>query len=253
MSRVPAQVTELLADLTRHLPVVLGRNLFGFYLYGSLTQKAFNSKRSDVDCIVVTNRDLSETQFRKLSAWLAKASELNPWFRRLQMTLLTRTKILKENVGDCTYQFGVLYRSGSDGNPIIWINILKSGVVLYGPKPETFVPPITSEILFKALEREVGYLREEICDNPDSQWRDVPYYRVYAILTLCRILYSYNKGTIVSKKVAGKWAIKYLPVRWNKIILQAMAGDEAALSSKSALASIRRFIDFADSRLRSAG
>src|SRR5205823_3920625 len=101
---------------------------------------------------------------RRLGDWLARVSESNPWFNRLQMTILAKSRILTENPKDSLYQFGVLSRTGSDGNPIIWINILETGVVLYGPQPETFVPAITPEVLFQALEREVGYLREEICD-----------------------------------------------------------------------------------------
>jgi hypothetical protein len=66
MAYIPTQVSALLQDLSAQLPVILGRNLVGIYLYGSLTQRAFNAKRSDVDCIVVTKRDLSDAQFRKV-------------------------------------------------------------------------------------------------------------------------------------------------------------------------------------------
>ena len=76
----------------------------------------------------------------------------------------------------CLYQFGELTRSGSDGNPIFWLNILESGVTLYGEPPVNFVPEITSDIVFEALQREVGYIRDEFA-NPDSEWRDKPKYR----------------------------------------------------------------------------
>src|SRR5438105_3678453 len=155
MTRIPAQVSALLQELTTQLPLILGRNLIGIYLYGSLTQRAFNPKRSDVDCVVVTKRDLSNAQFRKLDTWLAQAAESNPWAARLQILFLIKNKILTMNSKASLYQFGLLKRSGSDGNPIIWMNILKSGIVLFGPRPESFVPVITTEILFQALEREV--------------------------------------------------------------------------------------------------
>jgi len=62
MAHIPKQVIALLQELAARLPVVLGKNLAGIYIYGSLTQGSFNSKRSDVDCIVVTNRELSDSQ-----------------------------------------------------------------------------------------------------------------------------------------------------------------------------------------------
>ncbi|PYS91154.1 MAG: hypothetical protein DMF64_12950 [Acidobacteria bacterium] len=252
MTRIPAQVSALLQELTTQLPLILGRNLVGIYLYGSLTQRAFNPKRSDVDLIVVTRRDLSAAQFKRLDAWLARARESNAWVERLQGSFLIRDEILTMNAKACLYQFGELKRSGSDGNPIIWLNVLRSGVVLYGPQPESFVPEVTPEILSAALAREVGYLRAEITEQPQSEWRDMPSYRVYAVLTLCRILYSFRHGTIVSKRRAAKWALKHLPARWHEIILQAQASDTGERVTSISLSRIAQFIDFAEAQLQAA-
>ncbi len=249
MRNIPTQVRALLQDIAARLPVILGKNLVGIYLYGSLAQRAFNPKRSDIDCIVVTRRNMSDAQFRKLGTWLARAAETNPWTARLQMLFLIKDEVLTMNSKACLYQFGVLKRSGSDGNPIIWMNVLHSGVVLLGPRPESFVPTITPKILFQALEREIGYLREQIRQKPDSEWRDVASYRAYAVLTLCRTLYSFRRGTIVSKQRAAKWAIKYLPQEWVEIILQALETDEGKLRTGISLSQIEQFIDFADAQL----
>lgn len=238
-------------ELSARLPSILGRNLVGVYLYGSLTQRAFDPKRSDVDCIVVTRRELSEAQFRRLGVWLKRAAEANHWAARLQMVFLIRDEVLTMDSKACLYQFGVLKRGGSDGNPIIWLNVLESGVVLYGPRPETFVPEITDEVLFEALVREVGYLREEISLKAESEWRDVPSYRVYAVLTLCRILYSFDKGTVASKPRAARWALKHLPEEWHALVRQARKGERAGASAEIPLSRIEQFIAYADARLRS--
>jgi hypothetical protein len=147
--------------LLDEFPVLLGKNLVGVYVYGSLTQNAFNPKDSDIDCIVVTNRELSDAQFRRLGAWLARAADANRWAARLQITFLIKNEILTMSSKGCLFQFGRLERSGSDGNPIIWMNVLKSGLVLYGPRPESFVPAITPEILFEALERRDVEMRRQ--------------------------------------------------------------------------------------------
>jgi hypothetical protein len=253
MMPIPRPVSALLQDLTAQLRVILGRNLFGVYVYGSLTQHAFNHKRSDVDSIVVTERELSDAQFRKVGAWLDRSTTLNPWTARLQMQFLIKNELLKMNSRGCLYQFGLLKRSGSDGNPIIWLNVLQSGIVLFGPRPETFVPTITPDILFQALERELGYLREEISVKPESEWRDVPSYRAYAVLTVCRILYSFRKGAVVSKPRAARWAIKNLPDEWREIVLKALEINDATDDAKPrgiSILRLRRFIGFADSQLR---
>jgi hypothetical protein len=248
---IPAGVSALLQHLTAHLPVILGKNLVGVYLYGSLPQRTFNPKRSDVDCIVVTERDLSDAQFRKLDAWLADAAKSNFWTARLQMLFLIKNHVLTMNSRACLFQFGVLNRSGSDGNPIIWMDFLTSGIVLLGPHPDTFLPQITPEIFLQALERELGYLREEISTKPKSEWRNVASYRAYAVLTICRILYSFRKGTIVSKQRAARWAIKYLPKEWGALILQAVETYDAKPGPDIPIHRIEQFIDFADNYFQS--
>jgi hypothetical protein len=238
-----------LQALTENLHTILRTNLVGVYLYGSIIHRAFNPKSSDVDCIVVTKRELSEKQFVRLRKWLTESAKLNSWTTRLQITFLIKDQVVTINARACLYQFGILKRCCSDGNPIIWLNVLKSGAVLFGPSAESFVPPITSEILFQALEREVGYLQAEISNKPKSEWRDVSSYRDYAVLTLCRILYSGRKGKIVSKQTAANWAIKHLPPRWHQLIRQALQNKSLNRTKRIPLHQIRQFIDFADTQL----
>jgi aminoglycoside adenylyltransferase-like protein/nucleotidyltransferase-like protein len=252
MAHIPAKASTLLADLAAQLPVVLGRNLVGIYLYGSVTDGAFNPKRSDIDCIVLMRRDLSDAQFRKTEAWLAQTAKSNPCTTRLQMLFLAKNELLIMNTSGCLYQFGVLTRCGSDGNPIIWLDFLRSGKVLFGPRPESFLPEITPKMFFQALERELGYLREEIIEKPKSEWRDVPTYRAYAVLTVCRILYSLRSGSIVSKRRAAKWAIKNFPENWSEIIRPALLFNETGRESNILLMRIKQFIDFADGHLHAA-
>jgi hypothetical protein len=249
--KTPTHLSVVITGLKTELPRLLGRNLVGIYLYGSVTNTSFNPKRSDVDCLVVTERDLTDTQFRKLKRWLERTAKLNPWTTRLQMLFVIKSKLLTMNAKATLYQFGVLKRTGWDGNPIIWLDYMRSGKILLGPAPQSFLPEITREVFFEALNRELNYLREEISENPESEWRDVPMYRAYAVLTVCRILYSVNKDEIVSKPTAAKWAIKNLPKRWHRIIRQALDLNESRRETEISLERIDRFLTFADSRLQS--
>ena len=213
----------LLERIEIDLPVLLGEGLCGVYLYGSLTQDAFEPAESDIDCIVVTKKDLSETEFSSLGSWFERLAYTNNWATRLQMQFLVLNELITSGNG-CLYQFGQWKRTGSDGNPIIWLNILKSGIVLYGLRPEIFVPEITPEMLSEALGRETRYLLTEI-NNPESYWRKIPKYRKYSILTLCRILYSHTTGDIPSKPVAASWAIERIPENLKSIVSSVVAGD----------------------------
>lgn len=124
---------------------------------------------------------MTEAQFASLGLWFEETARFNEWAALLQASILIRDEVLLMDSPGCLYQFGKLTRSGSDGNPIFWLNILESGVTLYGESPANFVPEITREIVFEALQREVGYIRDEFA-NPESEWRDKPKHRAYACL-----------------------------------------------------------------------
>lgn len=247
MKGVPPPIVGTLGVLTATLDQVVGSSLVGAYIYGSLTQGAFDPARSDVDCLVVVRRDLTDAQFRRLAAWLAHAADSDVWIRRLQMQVLLRGRLLRSDTSGALYQFGALKRSGSDGNPIIWRNVLATGVTLIGPAPKTFLPPITERMLFDALVREVGYLRTEIA-NPASQWRSQRFYRAYAVLTLCRILYTNQTGDVASKRRAAAWALRALPSRWHSLIRAAVASDRDE-PSRLPLPRIAGFIAFVEGQL----
>src|ERR1051325_7354052 len=93
-ARIPPAIADTLQSLTATLGQILGTGLVGVYLHGSLTQRAFDPARSDVDCIVVVRRDLTDAQFRKLDAWLAHAAAADDWIPRLQMQVLVRSRLL---------------------------------------------------------------------------------------------------------------------------------------------------------------
>lgn len=165
------------------------------------------------------------------------------------MQVLRQHRLLRPDDRGYLYQFGVLKRSGSDGNPLVWLNVLATGVTLIGPAPETLLPPITDEMFFAALVREVEYLRAEIM-NPASEWRSRRFYRAYAVLTLCRILYSYRRGQVVSKPHAARWALRTVPTRWHPLIRAAVASDRGKPGALG-IVGIARFIEFVEEQLAS--
>ena len=239
----------LLDEVGRALPCLLGRNLVGIYPYGSLTQAAFDPRRSDIDAIVVTRRRLTRRQFAAVGAWLRRSRRQNPWTRRLQLSFLLKSRLLTMNADACLYQFGKLARTRSDGNPIVWMNVLERGAAIVGPPPRSFVPPITDAMLDAALARELAYLRAEIVTKRRSRWRHVRSYRIYAVLTICRILYSLRTRTIASKPVAARWARGRVPAADRALIDRALSARMHRSSPPPALADIRRFIDVASRRL----
>ena len=252
MSRsLPDEFRDVAKLLKDHLPRLLGPNLVGLYVYGSALDPSFVSGRSDLDCLLVTETALDATSFDALSAWLRQTAEDELSLPRIQMSLLVRDRVLQDDPAACLYQFGVLSHSGSDGNPIVWLDFFARGMVLHGPDPRGFVPEITPAILHAALVREVGYLREEISTKPESEWRHRSSYRAYAVLTLCRILYSNATGRVESKANAAHWFMAETP---GESDLRQLVGVAEGVSNEAWIAdiplpAIERFIDYVAHRL----
>jgi predicted nucleotidyltransferase len=76
MKKIPREVNTLLKEITADFPTLLGDNLTGIYLYGSLTQGAFDPGLSDIDCIAVTRAELSNEEFTGVGEWLERSSVL---------------------------------------------------------------------------------------------------------------------------------------------------------------------------------
>ncbi len=243
-------IATLLDHLGSQLQAELGRNVLGLYVYGSLTQNAFDARRSDVDCVAVVRRRLSRVVASRLRTSLRRLSARHSWMRRLQLTILIQRELLQFNGDGWLYQFGRLSRTGSDGNPIIWANILESGQVVFGASPHTFVPPITPGLMRAALEREIGYLRIELVTKRTSVWRGRTVYRRYAALTACRILYTLENGRVVPKHKAAAWALRRLPFVHRAIVRRAIAGPHG--TRLLPLSPLRGLLEHVERRLVSA-
>jgi hypothetical protein len=48
----------------------------------------------------------------------------------------------------------------------------------------------------------------------------------FVVLTLCRLLYSLETGSVASKPAAAHWASARLDGRWEQLILRSLAGQQ---------------------------
>jgi hypothetical protein len=60
---------------------------------------------------------------------------------------------------------GKLVRHGSDGNPIIWMNIAQSGITLWGKDAKLIAPHVSGQCLNDALLLELSYLNQTLISN----------------------------------------------------------------------------------------
>lgn len=222
---VPKDLVDLLQAMASDLPAILRENLLGIYLWGSLTYGAFDETCSDVDCIVVTRRDLDDHEFSKVDEWFENKKRENRWVSRIDMRFVINGEFFDKSSRCCGYYhyMGRLIRHGSDGNPIIWINIAQSGITLWGREAKVIAPYVSSERLNDALLLELNYLKEDLTSNAGDRSDKVFIHNAYAVLTACRILYSAHHGSLASKDEAHHWAMETVPPAWRTVIQASRA------------------------------
>jgi predicted nucleotidyltransferase len=220
---VPKDLSELLQAIASEFPAILGANLVGIYLWGSLTYDAFDETCSDVDSVVLTQRDLDDHEFSRLDEWFKRKAPANRWVARLDMRFVIDHEFLDKSSRCCGFYpyTGKLVRQGSDGNPLIWINVAHSGLTLWGPDAKLIAPPVSDQCLNEALLLELDYLKRDLSSNAGDRSNRAFLHNAYAVLTACRILYSAHHRALVSKNRAYKWAIEVAPPVWRPIIRAA--------------------------------
>jgi hypothetical protein len=250
---IPANLKTLLGEMVNDFSSLLENNLVGIYVWGSLTYDAFDERCSDADLIVVTRRRINDKEFAVLEDWFAKQFEQNSWTVRLDMRFAIDGEFLDKTSVCCGYHFGKLVRHGSDGNPIIWLNIGNSGITLHGKPAHEITPDIPKQILTDALLLELEYLKEDLAANAGDNSDLAFFHNSYAVLTACRIFYTTHHNTLVSKDTAADWTLKQIPPEWQSVINTAKANRLAGKGIKTAKleTDAMNFVRIIESRVKS--
>lgn len=223
LAGIPEALAALLRSIATDFPVILKDNLVGVYLWGSLTYGAFDDRCSDVDAVGVTRRDLNDIEFSALEKWFSESAGSNPWTGKLDMRFVIDGEFLDKQSRCCGFYSGKLVRHGSDGNPIIWLNVGECGMTLWGEDAKQIAPAISDQCLNDALLLELHYLKEDLAQNAGDRSDRSFRHNAYAVLTACRILYTAHHRHIVSKERAYDWAVASVTPEWRPVIVAARA------------------------------
>ncbi len=84
-------VSDLVADIHVRLIVLLGRNLVGLYVFGSVASQAYDPGVSDVDLLVVTAQLLTAAEYELLRVMHEELpAEREQWKDRIEVEYVSR-------------------------------------------------------------------------------------------------------------------------------------------------------------------
>ena len=217
------EITEAFVERSRD---ILGENLVGVYLHGSAAMGCFNEKKSDIDLLVVAEKELSDdVKLRYMDMVVGLNDEAPP--KGIEMSVVRRA-VCRPFVYPTPFElhFSVAHLDWYRKNPVDYTEKMKGvdkdlaahftitlrrGKCLYGKAiPEVF-EPVKREFYFDSIRNDVADAEDAVSENP-----------VYVILNLCRVLAYGQDGLILSKREGGEWGLANLPGEYHGLIASAL-------------------------------
>jgi predicted nucleotidyltransferase len=242
------EIDALLNHLLDQIRQVLGEKLVALYLYGSLVTGDFDREISDIDLLAATASDIEAQEFERLQQMhydvVAKSPE---WDGRLEIAYLSvaalktfRTQVSQIAVISPGEPFH-FKEAGKDWLVNWWV-VQEKGVTLFDPPLTALIEPISREEFLQTVQEHTQAWGEWV-----NQMQDLPG-QAYAILTLCRSLYTAKTGEQVSKKEAALWAQASYP-QWAWLIQKALVwrtgGRDEATDQAATFFETVNFVHFA--------
>ena len=241
------ELDAVLDDLVRSAASILGDDLVGFYLTGSMALGA-GDMQSDCDFVAVV-RELTHEHERELRA-LHDELPTRPghWTKHLEGSYAPRADLeTLDALGRDWLYIDHGWRE-MQWDPHCnrvehrWL-LRERGVPLVGPDPRTFVAEVPAELLRSEMRSSIATFIPDL-----AAWIsfDVAWTQRYAVTTLCRMLHTLEHGEVVSKPRALAWAMDALDPEWRSLIQQALDDRPLPWNDPPRPGSVELTLAFAD-------
>jgi hypothetical protein len=225
------EINRLLAELYSGARAVLGDSFTGMYLDGSLACGAFDFA-SDVDFVIVTEVDVVGETFEALQALHERLALLDLiWGNKLEGSYISRTGLRHydpEHAMHPNFEWGEGERLKMAAHDATWdihrYILREHGVRVAGPPLQELIDPVTTDQLRRAASTILtGWAAGLLAAPEQIQGRE---YQSYAVLSLCRILYTLQIGDVATKPIAARWCQERLGPPWSTLIERALEGRQ---------------------------
>jgi hypothetical protein len=207
LADLPPNVRALSDEFVAELDATLGPRFVGMFQYGAVCFPP--SPISDFDAHVIVDGPFDDADRAAVTAMIERVrghwprEDIDVWYVTLDAMRsrgLPQTE-LRPGFRDDNW---ALHRAHIHAGRFVGVR---------GPDPRGLVPEPVWEEIDEALQDELESIGEHLDDAP-----------AYAVLNLCRLLYSYEmRDPVTGKAQAAIWAHAVLPVEHHALIRSALA------------------------------
>jgi Domain of unknown function (DUF4111)/Adenylate cyclase NT domain len=237
-------INELLQEFTLQIQTILEHTLVGIYVGGSLATHSFQHDTSDIDCYIITAASLSEDTVCKIEEMHKQFySRKRQYVKKIEASYIPQQDLLDFDPNGKRPYFneGCFYWGQYGHNFLIELHVLREkGITILGPDIKTLVKVILAQDLMLAIQKNLHEYWELTVNDVAKLRRNED--QTFAILTMCRTLYSLETGDITSKAEAAQWAIQNFDLQWKDLIEQAFTWKPGQRINQ--LEKTQRFIRF---------
>jgi len=202
-------VRQAVAAYAAGIAEILGGELVGCYLYGSLARGCFHPRTSDVDVLVVSEGPCRDDAVRRIC--LAHDQIRIP----ADAVFVTKGQIALDRTPtpvDFTIKLGLGVRpirspEGSRDFLLVRQEVLDCDMALVGRPAREVMRPVPWPLLAQALDHLLPNI--------------LPHFKNPALM-LCRVAYAFANRSLCSKQAAGDWALAALAPRWHGMVGNAL-------------------------------
>lgn len=205
---------------------ILEDALTGIYVHGSIAFGCFCWENSDIDFIVVINKEITHGQKRELIQTLLDLDAQAPQ-KGLEMSVVLE-KYCNPFVYPTPFElhFSNAHRErcrkdleeycrtmhGEDKDLAAHFTVIrKAGITLCGKEIFAVFGEVPKEAYLDSIKGDVENAQSDILDDP-----------VYIILNVCRVIAFIEEGLVLSKEQGGKWGMRNLPETFRPMIGKAL-------------------------------
>lgn len=216
-------ILDEFVNITRQ---IMEEKLTGIYLHGSMAMGCFNSKKSDIDLIVIVEDCISDTQKIQFMEQVVHLNQQAP-AKGLEISIVKREYC---DPFVCPTPFELHFSpahlqwfhddpqgyiknmNGVDIDLAAHFSIINHyGIALYGEAVEEVFATVPRKDYIDSICADVKNAAADIIDDP-----------VYIILNLCRVLAFLKDGLYLSKEEGGKWAQELFRLKSPALIADAL-------------------------------